>query len=344
MIALDELRDAAEKAFPRDRLLPDRDKSWQQIAELGWLMIELSEADGGLGLGPESTAAILFEQGRVLSPAPLTPALLGLKAIAASRLPNRQGWVERICGGEFVPLNLLPARVEANAGGALRGTLPGVFEADMASHALAGLPGMYVLIPLDAAGVSVTERPLWDESRRLFDVELSGIMPDPALILAQGDAARALHDLISPAAQLALAADALGGANAVLDLTVDYLKLRKQFDRPLALFQALKHRVADLKVKIAAAEALLWQRAGQADLSPVEAGALKALATQTYAEVGEEAIQLHGGIGLTQEHPCHLYLKRAFLNRTLCGDGDHWNEQAGRAALTTTTDRTERAG
>ena len=130
----------------------------------------------------------------------------------------------------------------------------------------------------------------------------------------------------------------------MLDLTVDYLKLRKQFDRPLALFQALKHRVADLKVKIAAAEALLWQRAGQADLSPVEAGALKALATQTYAEVGEEAIQLHGGIGLTQEHPCHLYLKRAFLNRTLCGDGDHWNEQAGRAALTTTTDRTERAG
>ena len=339
MIALNELRDAAEKAFPRDKLAPERDKSWHQVAELGWLMIELGEADGGLGLGPEAVAAILFEQGRVLSTAPLIPALLGLKAIAASGLADRQDWIERICGGEYVPLNLLPARVETVADGALSGTVSGMFEADMASHVLAGLPGMYVLIPLESAGVRVTERPLWDESRRMFDVELSGFKPDRALILAQGDAAKALHDLISPAAQLALAADALGGANAVLDLTIDYLKLRKQFDRPLALFQALKHRVADCKVRIAAAEALLWERAGQADLTPVEAGALKALATQVYADVAEEAIQLHGGIGLTQEHPCHRFLKRAFLNRTLCGDGDHWNEQAGRAALASMTEQ-----
>jgi alkylation response protein AidB-like acyl-CoA dehydrogenase len=208
-----------------------------------------------------------------------------------------------------------------------------VFEADMARHIVAGLPHMYVLIPLDAPGVEVIERPLWDESRRIFDVVLTGFNPDPALVLAQNDAARALHDLISPSAQLALAADALGGANAVLDLTIDYLKLRKQFDRPLALFQALKHRAADCKIRIVAAEALLWARAGQAELSPLEAGALKALATQVYAAVTEQAIQLHGGIGLTQEHPCHLFLKRAFLNRTLCGDVDRWNEQAGRAAL-----------
>jgi alkylation response protein AidB-like acyl-CoA dehydrogenase len=120
-------------------------------------------------------------------------------------------------------------------------------------------------------------------------------------------------------------------------MTIDYLKLRKQFDRPLALFQALKHRVADCKIRIAAAEALLWARAGQADLSPVEAGALKALATQVYAEVAEEAIQLHGGIGLTQEHPCHHFLKRALLNRTLSGDGDHWNERAARVALAAMT-------
>jgi alkylation response protein AidB-like acyl-CoA dehydrogenase len=331
MIALDELRDAAEKAFPRDQLMPPREASWQIVAELGWLMIDLAEEDGGLGLGAEATAAILFEQGRVLSPAPLIPALLGLKAIAASDVAGKADWVERICGGEYVPLNLLSATVEVGTDGSLTGVVPGVFEADLASHLLAGLADRYVLIPLDAAGVTVTERPLWDESRRVSDIELSGVQPD--LALATSDAAKALHDLISPAAQLALAADALGGANAVLELTIEYLKLRRQFDRPLALFQALKHRVADCKVKIAAAEALLWTRAGQAELSPVEAGALKALATQVYAEVAEEAVQLHGGIGLTQEHPCHLFLKRAFLNRTLCGDGDHWNAATGRAAL-----------
>lgn len=336
MIGLDELRDAAEKAFPRDQLLPPRAASWRQVAELGWLMIDLGEADGGLGLGAEATAAILFEQGRVLSPAPLIPALLGVKAIAASDLADKADWIERICGGEFVPLNLLPAQVETDTTGALTGTIPGVFEADLATHVIAGLADRYVLIPLGAAGVSVTERPLWDESRRMFDIELIGFQPE--LVLAQGEAAKALHDLIAPAAQLALAADALGGANAVLELTVDYLKLRKQFDRPLALFQALKHRVADCKVKIAAAEALLWARAGQAVLSPIDAGALKALATQVYAEVAEEAIQLHGGIGLTQEHPCHHFLKRAFLNCTLCGTVDHWNEQAGRAALARMTE------
>ncbi len=338
MIELDELRDAAEKTFPRDVLRPERDASWRQIVELGWLLVELSDADGGLGLGPQASAAIQFAQGRVLAPAPLIPALLGLKAIAASTLTDRQDWIERICGGEYIPLNMLPARVKEDAQGAISGMIAGVLDADMAQHVVAGLPGKYVLIPLDSAGVTVIERPLWDESRRIFDIELSGFQPDPALILAQSDAASALHDQISPAAQLALAADALGGANALLDLTVNYLKLRKQFDRPLALFQALKHRVADCKVKITAAEALLWARAGQADLTPVEAGALKALATQTYAEVAEEAVQLHGGIGLTQEHPCHLFLKRAFLNRTLCGDVDHWNEQAGRAALAAMTD------
>ena len=336
MIALDELRDAAEKAFPRDKLVPPREASWQKVAELGWLMIDLAEEDGGLGLGAEATAAILFEQGRVLSPAPLIPALLGLRAIAASSLPDKADWIERICGGEYVPLNLLPAKIEADDDGALTGTVPGIFEADLATHVLAGLADRYVMIPLDAAGVTVSERPLWDESRRVFDIELSGFRPE--LVLAEGEAAKALHDLISPAAQLALAADALGGANAVLELTIEYLKIRKQFGRPLALFQALKHRVADCKVKIAGAEALLWARAGQAELSPVDAGALKALATQVYAEVAEEAVQLHGGIGLTQEHPCHLFLKRAFLNRTLCGDVDHWNAATGLAALANMTE------
>lgn len=335
MIALDELRDAAAKAFPRDRLMPPRESSWQTVAELGWLMIDLAEADGGLGLGARAKAAILFEQGRVLSTAPLIPALLALKAVAASGLAHKADWIERICGGEYIPLNLLPAKVEADANGALTGTVSGVFEADMASHVLVGLPDRYVLIPLDAARVSVTERPLWDESRRMFDIELAGFQPD--LIMTRGDAAKSLHDLLSPTAQLALAADALGGANAVLELSIDYLKLRKQFDRPLALFQALKHRVADCKVKIAGAEALLWARAGQAALSTIEAGALKALATQVYAEVAEEAIQLHGGIGLTREHPCHLFLKRAFLNRTLSGDVDHWTAATGRAALAAKT-------
>jgi alkylation response protein AidB-like acyl-CoA dehydrogenase len=336
MITLGELRDSATKAFPRDALCPDRDASWKQVVELGWLMVALSEEQGGLGLGPAAAAAILVEQGRVLSCAPLIPALLGLQVIAACpALPDQQGWIERICGGDYVPLNMLPGKVEVGPGGSISGTISGVFEADMAGHVVAGLPDRFVLIPVDAPGVSIRERQIWDMSRSLFDIELSGFAPEPAHSLASGDATITIHDDVSPWAQLILAADALGGANAIFEMTVDYLKIRKQFDRPLAMFQALKHRVADLKVKIAAAEALLWSRAEQADASATHMGALKALATQVYVDVAEEAIQLHGGIGLTQEHPCHLFLKRAMLNRLLCGSVDHWEEAVGRQLLST---------
>lgn len=331
-IELEELRDAAQKAFPQDKSVA-RDESWARIVELGWLMLDLPEDRGGLGLPRAATATILSEQGRVLATAPLIPALLGLQAIAASpTLADRDGWIARICGGEYVALHMLPSTVTARADGTLEGRIAGVFEADMASHIIAGVAGRYALIPLDAPGVEVIERPLWDRTRRLFDVALSGHAIDPALVLAEGPAATALHDRISSSAQLALAADSLGGASALLELTVDYLKLRRQFDRPLALFQALKHRAADLKVALSAAEALLWSRAA-GDTTPVEMGAMKALATTTARRIAEEAIQLHGGIGLTEEHPCHRYMKRAFLNSALCGDADHWNEQAGRALL-----------
>jgi alkylation response protein AidB-like acyl-CoA dehydrogenase len=119
----------------------------------------------------------------------------------------------------------------------------------------------------------------------------------------------------------------------MLDLTVEYLKMRRQFDRPLAMFQSLKHRCADLRIQIGAAEALLWSRAKDEGASVTDFGALKAHAAEVYRWVVEEAIQLHGGIGLTEEHQCHLFMKRAMLNLQLCGSTDHWREAAGRKAL-----------
>lgn len=338
MIELSELRDAARKAFPLDALATPRDESWKLAAEMGWLMIELPEDLGGLGLGRDAGTAIHFELGQVLSSAPLIPAMLGLTGIAAAQgFAGRQDWAERIVAGEYVPLNMLPGS-GAFADGVVTGTVAGVFDADMASHVLAGLPGFYVLVPVDAPGVKLIERQIWDESRRLFDVRLDGFRPDPALIVARGEDARALHDAISPRAMLAVAADSLGGAQAALAMSVEYLKTRRQFDRPLAMFQALKHRCADLQTLVVAAQALLWQRAGDPDASLVDLGALKAHATDVYRQVCEEAIQFHGGIGLTEEHQCHLYMKRAMLNTVLCGSIDHWREAAGWQALATFAD------
>lgn len=335
MIELNELVDAAQKAFPADMLSPARDASWQLVAEMGWLMIRLPEEDGGLGLGRDASTAIHYEMGRVLSSAPLIPAQLGLLAVIASEsLADRPGWLERLSTGEYAPLHMLPAKLTAAADGSVSGTIGGVFEADMAVAVVAILPDSYALVPLDAAGVSLVERPIWDPSRRLFDVVLDGYKPDPANTLAKGEAAvKAMHDALSPDAQIALAADSLGGANAALDMTVEYVKMRKQFDRPLAMFQALKHRAADLKTRIVAADALLWNRARDREATITQLGALKTLAAEVYQFVTEEAIQFHGGIGLTDEHQCHLFMKRAMLNLQLCGSPDHWKERTGREAL-----------
>ena len=122
----------------------------------------------------------------------------------------------------------------------------------------------------------------------------------------------------------AIAADSVGAAETILELTVDYLKQRRQYDRPLAMFQALKHRCADLKTMIAAADALLaahLRAAETGDALTLGRGA-KSIASATFRAVAEEAIQLHGGMGMTMEHPAHLYLKRALLNEHLASGDD----------------------
>lgn len=336
MIERAELHDAAQKAFPADQLRPSREDSWKLIAEMGWLLLPLPEDAGGLGLGRDAAAAIHFELGKVLSTAPLLTALLTVQALAAAEeLPDQAGWIERLTAGEFVTVNLLPADLELTDAGSIRlsGTLPCTLDADLASHTLVVTGDIAMLVPLDGAGVTFAERRLWDESRKLFDVTLTDHVVAPELVVARGAAVRSLVTHLESNLQLALAADSLGGASAALDMTVEYLKTRKQFDRPLAMFQALKHRCADLKVQVSAAEALLWKRASDDNASSVDCGALKARASEVYRIVAEEAIQLHGGIGLTEEHPISLFMKRAMLNLQLGGSIDTWRELAGRQAL-----------
>jgi alkylation response protein AidB-like acyl-CoA dehydrogenase len=123
-------------------------------------------------------------------------------------------------------------------------------------------------------------------------------------------------------AMLAIASDAVGGAEAILDRTLAYLKVREQFGRVIGSFQALKHRVADHKSELMMVETLLEEVA----MGVVEDGivttdilAIKALATRMYVGVARDCIQLHGGIGFTWDYPAHLYLKRALLDRELFG-------------------------
>jgi alkylation response protein AidB-like acyl-CoA dehydrogenase len=334
MIELSELRDAASKAFPVDHLRSPREAAWALAAEMGWLMLPVAEEMGGLGLGRNAMAAILCEMGKVLGTAPLIPALLTVQALgAASELADQQSWIERACAGEYIAMNLDRATISLSDDKVLGAHLPAVPDADMASHTLVFAPDFCALVPLDAPGVTLTERRLWDESRRLFDVTVTGHTIAPGMFLARDSQASAIGEQLQAGLVLAIAADSLGGASACLDMTVDYLKTRRQFDRPLAMFQALKHRCADLKIELGAAEALLWSRAHDESATGPDIGAAKVLASDAFRRISEEAIQLHGGIGLTDEHSCHLFLKRAMLNMQLGGDADYWREASGRQAL-----------
>jgi len=333
MIELSELQDSVQKAFPADKLAPERDASWALAAEMGWLMVNLPEDLGGLGLGREATTLIHHELGRVLGRAPLATALVTQRALAMSgSLTDKAGWLERTSTGEYIAINYSRRQVTLD-GRTVSGTLPTVPDADMASHVLLCTEALIALVPLDAPGVTVSEHPLWDETRRLFDVTLADHIIDPALVVAEGAAVAAIARVAREDMLLAVAADALGGAAAALAATVDYLKMRRQFDRPLAMFQALKHRCADLQARIVAAEALLWARAADPTATSVQFGALKALACEVFRFTTQEMIQLHGGIGLTEEHTSHLYMKRAMLDFWLAGGADSLNEAAGRAAL-----------
>ena len=319
-----ELQDAARKAFGENGLVPDAAASWTQIADMGWLMMTVPEALGGLGLGAEAAGVIHTELGRALVPGPVIAQMLVIEALSAAEgLVERDDLLARAMGGEVMTASL--ARFTGAA------TLTCVPDADRARYMLVQRPNQVSLVPMDAAGITITARETWDKSRRLFDVTL----PESAagLVLAEGDAAVALNARLEALLVCALAADALGGADAILDLTVEYLKVRRQFDRPLALFQALKHRIADMKTQLAAATALFWMRANDPAATLTQMGALKAHACGVYRMITEEAIQLHGGIGLTMEYDCHLFLKRAMLNCALGGDADYWEEAAGRAGL-----------
>lgn len=318
---IEELKDAAHRALTDAGVGAGEDKTWPLLVELGWLLVALPEDLGGIEQGLPGACAIYGELGRSVAAAPYLPAMLAMDAVSQSGIEDRDSWIERLSGGEYVAAPLARSSVRVK-GGALSGAASAVQAADTAEHVLVFSDEIVALAPLKAKGVEIVPRTTWDETRRLFDVRLDGAALDGAVVLAEGDAARALSRRLTVHRDFALAAESVGAANALFEMTVEYLKTRKQYGRPLAMFQALKHRCADLKMQISAAEALLQDSLDRLDTEDaLTMGRMaKQLAAATYFTVAEEAVQLHGGIAVTKEHACHLYLKRALLNQHL-GEG-----------------------
>lgn len=307
-----------------------RAKGWQQAADLGWLMLTLSEDRGGLGQGLAPLAALYVELGRALSPLPVLETMLTVETLARTDADAEALFAALASGEARIALPTpgaapLAARHEG-AGLRIDGEVSVALWPEGATHLL--LPVRIddspaeVLVALPRDGVVAQPLDLWDRSRALASVSVSGLLASDSDVVVRGDAAAQARQRRAAHFELALACDALGGAEQILTDTVEYTRTRQQFDRPIGTFQALKHRCADMKTWLEAARALTLRAVEQFDrgdtATPLAAGA-RLLACETYRKIATDAVQIHGGIGFTWEMDCHLFLKRALLNEQLGG-------------------------
>ncbi|WP_433629451.1 acyl-CoA dehydrogenase family protein [Nocardia sp. CA-120079] len=314
---------------------------WNQLAELGVLGLSFTEEDGGVGAGPVETMVVLEEIGRRLAPEPLLDAVLvpgGLVARVGSA-EQRQRILPEVTGGtkllafahaepgvRWPSTELATTAVQQGDSWVLTGLKNPVPHGDSADELVvsAVLPtGGIGLFLVDAAGVQRTAYRTLD-GQRGAQIEFDKV---PGELLGDNiDAAEAVQITIGHA-QAALCAESIGAMEEALRLTTDYLKTRKQFGVTLSKFQTLTQRAANMYVSLELARSMsLYANASLADgaADPVVASRARLQVGRSARHIGQEAIQMHGGIGVTAEYPVSHYVARlTAIERTLGGGLEH---------------------
>ncbi|MFE9438888.1 acyl-CoA dehydrogenase family protein [Streptomyces sp. NPDC006602] len=297
-----------ESDAPHDRSL------WKSLADgMGLAGLLVPEAQGGQGATHRETAVVLEELGRAVAPVPyLTSAVVATEALLACEAGELLADLAsgRRIGALAVALNVAPGgafKTVRLEDGTLHGELTGIADAAAADVLLVPAEdgGLYAV---DADAVTITPQVSLDLTRPLATVTLDG-----ASARRIGDAEPALRRALRAGAGL-LASEQLGLAEWSLTETVRYLKDRKQFNRPVGGFQALKHRLAQLWLEVVNLRAAARNAAdalATGEDADVAVAVAQAYAASVAVRAAEEAVQLHGGIGMTWEHPAHLYLKRS---------------------------------
>lgn len=329
----DEFRTVARELLAKE---VEPDVRWRQIADAGWLGLEVPEALGGSGVTFAETAVVLEELGRAASATPFMGAsvLAVGAATAVDSGPEPDQLLHAVAAGtERVAVAFTPhadaARAQPafrlDAGGALRGRADLVVDAAGADRLLLLAEGVDGLVVVHVAAVDVTVHgePVLDATRSFGAVEADGVaVPADGVWRFTGDPAGAAQAVLDRAA-VAVAADAYGVASAMLETTVAYVGARHQFDRPIGSFQAVKHRCADVLVQLRIGRELLGAAVIAVAVGDADAGLAASRAKShlgaTAVDAAGAAMQLHGGIGYTWESGIHRYLKRALLDRALFG-------------------------
>jgi alkylation response protein AidB-like acyl-CoA dehydrogenase len=311
----------AQKARLASRALLDADAEarpafWAEMAGLGWLGLHIDEQYGGSGYGLPELVVVIDELGRAVAPGPFVPTVVVSSVIAA-------------VGTDEQKARLLPGLVDGThtaaigfggnltvSGGRISGDAGVVLGAGLADILLLASGEDMLVVERTAAGVAIDVPENLDRSRRSGRVVLTDVAVGDNTLPGARNAALARTRTL-------YAAEAVGGASECVDSAVEYAKVREQFGRTIATFQAVKHHCANMLVAAESAVSCVWDAARAADEDEEQfrliAAAAATLAFPAYVRNAELNIQVHGGIGFTWEHDAHLHLRRALTVQAVLG-------------------------
>jgi alkylation response protein AidB-like acyl-CoA dehydrogenase len=341
--------DGSEDGFDR--------QTWAAMAEMGWTGVLVPEAHGGVDMGYVAAGVIAEEMGRTLTASPyLSTAVMG--ATALSRFGSdaqKSEWLPKLAAGEAVSAVAVdegrkhnPARVGVTAersgnGFRLNGRKGFVAEGHVADMLIvsartaggeADAEGITLfLVPRNAAGVSV-ERADMVDSRNSASVTLENVDVTADAVLGEVDGGLKPLEAVLDAGRAGLAAEMSGSAQQCLETTADYLKERKQFGHIIGTFQALQHRAAHLYSEVELGKSIVLKALQTLDAAPEHAAMMVCAAKAKLGQVAQlaarEAIQMHGGIGMTDEFDIGFYIKRIRVAEALYGDANYHADKFAR--------------
>jgi alkylation response protein AidB-like acyl-CoA dehydrogenase len=345
-IPLERVRELMMSDDGFDRIL------WKEMADLGWTGLTIEEELGGAGFGPIELSVLLEEMGRMVTPGPfLASAVIATTVIQQIGTAEQQAeLLPPLAAGERIATlalfegprqwdpGIAVTSANTDSGGwVLSGEKRFVLDGHLADTLLvtaSGREGMGVFVVSPSArGVEVTPENVLDPTRRQATIGLDDVVVGDEARLGAGDATAALRRALS-LGTTALAAEQVGGAQRCMEMSVDYAKTRHQFGRPIGSFQAIKHRCANMLMKVESARSVANHAARvteDEDELAIAAPLAGSICSDAYVWVAGENIQVHGGIGFTWEHDAHLYLKRAKSSSLLLGSPAHQRDLLGRA-------------
>ena len=354
------LKESAER-FVRENCSLDRrrglvasalgysDRSWRQMAELGWLGVNVSEDYGGIGGGPVETMVLMeaFGSGLILEPYfPSVVLGVNLVAMAGSETQKQAllpavvagerklafAWVETQSGYDLFDVRTTARR--AHSGYVINGTkgvVPGAASADriIVSARTSGNPrdrdglGLF-LVDRDASGVTLRDYRTVD-GLRAAEVAFENVAVDAAAVFGDPGNALPVIEAVAERAVTALCAEAVGVIDTIVRDTAEFLKTRKQFGRPIGAFQVLQHRFTDMLMASEEARSMMYLATlrlddRDADRRAKAVSGAKHLVGRHGRHIGQSAIQLHGGMGMTEEMGVGHYFKRLTMIDVMFGD------------------------